>query len=190
MRIGIYGGTFNPIHHGHIQSAIYIKHKLNLDKIIFIPNKTSNYKIINQVLDSKHRLAMIKIAIENYDFLDVSSLEIDRDCDTYTIDTIKKLKKMYSKDELFYIYGSDVYQKIKGWKEGNFILSTCDFIVINRLIEIEKNQISNAIFLNVPYIPISSTELRKKIKINGSISLFVPKNVKKYIDKHKLYMNS
>ena len=117
MKFGIFGGTFNPIHNGHINIALKIYDKFSLDKILFMPNKIPPHKNIKNVLDEKIRLDMINIAIKNYEFLDIEDYELKKDNISYTYESLEYLDRIYKGIELFFIIGSDSFLNFDKWQK-------------------------------------------------------------------------
>lgn len=194
MKIGLLGGTFNPIHNGHLINAEIIKENFNLDKVLFIPSKYPVHKNLEGNVSSEDRYNMVKIAIDDNKYFEVSRIEIDREGESYFIVTIKQLLNIYKDSELYLIIGSDAFSEITIWKESKEILETVSFIIMrrpghelinNKLIKMAKD----AKFANNPLIEISSSEIRKNIKNNKSIRYLVPGNVEEYIIKKELYKN-
>lgn len=194
MNIGLLGGTFNPIHNGHLINAEIIKENFNLDKVLFIPSKYPVHKNLEGNVSSEDRYNMIKIAINDNKDFEASRIEIDREGESYFIITIKQLLNIYKDSELYLIIGSDAFSEITIWKESEEILKIVSFIIMRRpghelinskLIKMAKD----AKFANNPLIEISSSEIRKNIKNNKSIRYLVPGNVEEYIIKKELYKN-
>jgi nicotinate-nucleotide adenylyltransferase len=187
--VGIMGGTFDPIHLGHLITAQAVLEKRNLEKIIFIPAFISPFKTNNQILDSTHRLKMIQIAIEDIPYFDFSDMEIRRESISYTIDTIRELKKIYNNLEL--IIGFDNIIDFNKWKEPDSILELAKVVVLRRETSIEpkkKDKYYNAAhFVETPIIEISSSEIRDRISQNLPTNFLVPEKVNKYIFRNNLY---
>lgn len=196
MKIGIMGGTFDPIHNGHLIMAEYAKSHLKLDKIIFIPSGVHPFKDNKHITDSKKRIEMITLSIESNKDFQISTIEIDRKGITYTIDTIKELKKEYIEDEIYFIIGTDIVFEIEKWKDFEKLKELCKFVLFYR---IGKNKSEEKIEeletkyeirfekVQAPIIEISSTEIRKRIKNNLSIKYLVNEEVEEYILKYNLY---
>ena len=195
MKIGILGGTFNPIHSGHIKMAEFVAGKMELDKICFLPNGQPPHKNSNTIADKHHRLQMVKIAIADYDNFYVSDYEINREGNCYTIDTIKHFKSADDND-YYFIIGADSLFQLDKWKNADELKKICNFIVCDRggsgdtMKEVERLKKSGCrIWLtDMPLIDIDSTSIRDKIKNGKDISDFVPKRVQEYIDKNNLYI--
>lgn len=189
MKVGIYGGTFDPIHFGHLITAQSILEKRNLEKIIFIPAYISPLKTEVKYAAPEHRLNMLKLAIdENKNFI-VNNLELERKNISYTIDTLIELKKSFNNIEL--IIGYDNLLVFHKWYKPEKILELCKLVVLHREVDKipeKKNQFyDKAVILDTPTIEISSTEIRNRVSNNLPIDYLVPLKVKEYIYKNGLY---
>lgn len=187
--VGIFGGTFDPIHVGHLITARAVKEIRKLEKVIFIPAFVSPHKLDIKILDAKHRLNMVKLAIEGIPYFDYSDIEINRENISYTIDSLNYLKKKYDKLEL--IIGYDNIFDFDKWKDPDGILKLAELIVLRRTTSIEPVEkdkyFKSAIFVDTPAIEISSSEIRQRIANNLPIDFLVPTKIKEYIYKFKLY---
>ncbi|MDR7857079.1 nicotinate-nucleotide adenylyltransferase [Tissierella sp.] len=198
MKIGVIGGTFDPIHNGHLIIAEYARTSLRFDKVIFMPSGIHPFKDNKGISESNLRIDMILLAIESNKYFEVSSLDIDRVGTTYTIDTIIELKDKYKDDELYFIFGSDIIFEIDKWKDIEKLSTLCKFVLLSRPGKneeeinkrIESLKFSYNIHIekvNSPMIEISSTEIRNRIKNKLSIKYLVPETLEKYILDHNLY---
>ena len=194
MNIAILGGTFNPIHLGHIAMAEHILHHTDMEKICFLPNGLPPHKIGN-IAPKQHRLKMVEIATEyNPDFY-VSDYEINQDKTCYTIDTIKHFNSLDS-NQYHFIIGADSLFNLSLWKDAEELKKICSFIICDRgenshtATEVEKLRQSGCrIFLaSMKKIDIDSTSIREKIKKGLDTSNCLQKEVAQYIEKHKLYI--
>jgi nicotinate-nucleotide adenylyltransferase len=189
MKVGVFGGTFDPIHNGHLITAAAVKKIRGLDKIIFIPSYIAPHKIDKVSSSPDHRIEMIKLAIESIPYFEYSDYEINKEGVSYTIDTLKFLKNKYPDIEL--IIGYDNLLDFKSWKEPDEILKLVKLIVLKR--EVENERIEKDIYyhsseiIETPIIDISSTLIRNRVRNNLSINLLVPDNVKEYIYRFNLY---
>ncbi len=187
--VGILGGTFDPIHLGHLITAQAVREIRKLDKIIFVPALISPFKTNNQTAEAVHRLKMVRLSVEDIPFFDCSDIEIKRGNISYTIDTLIKMKEIYKNIEL--IIGLDNIIDFKNWKEPDSILKTAKVVVLKRETSIEpkgKDKYYNSVeFVETPIIEISSSEIRKRVADNLPIDFLVPEKVKKYIYKNNLY---
>ena len=192
MQIGIIGGTFNPIHYGHLVSASEVCNKFKLDKVIFIPSAINPLKNDSNLAEAHHRLKMIKLAIAGNPLFEVSDIEIKRGGASYTIDTIKTLVKKYDKDtNIYFIIGADAFLEINSWSSPDALLKMCKFIVTTRPGYDIKN--AKQIFrkhteiMEITYLAISSSDIRQRIKSGSPIKYLLPEKVEDYICKHRLY---
>ena len=188
-RVGMYGGTFDPIHTGHLITAQYILEIRNLDKIIFIPAFISPHKTQVQSCESTHRLQMAKLAVEDHKKFELSDYEIKKGGISYTIDTLQELKNIYDNVEL--IIGFDNLLSFDAWHKPDDIIQLVKLLVLKRKTSVSSNQFnkyfSEAIFIDSPTIDISSTEIRNRVKKNLPIDFLVPHKVKEYIETNNLY---
>ena len=181
MKIGIFGGSFDPIHYGHLMLANFAKHELKLDKVIFVPSYKSpkNYK--TGTTDYKHRLNMLELALTNESGFEISDVEIKRRKISYTIDTVKYFKKRYPKYKLYLIIGNDCLITFDSWKNSEKISK---FINVKFGINI-LGFIDSSFYC--PKIDIHSTLIRELISKNRPIKYLVPESVKDYIEYYKVY---
>lgn len=187
-RIGILGGTFDPIHNGHLITARFVLEERNLDKIIFIPCNISPHKTEQLSSHPDHRLNMVKLSIENLHYFDYSDYELNKGNISYSLDTIRHLKKYYEQIEL--IIGYDNLLVFDRWNYPDEIVKLVSLIVMKRKTDIDEKRnrfFDNAILLDTPTIEISSTDIRNRVRINQPIDFLVPEPVKSYIYKNRLY---
>jgi len=186
---GIFGGTFDPIHYGHLITAQAVRELRQLEKIIFIPSFISPHKVEIKNLDPIHRLNMVKLSIEGIPNFDFSDIEINSKTISYTIDTLRLFKEKYEQLEL--IIGYDNIFDFDTWKEPDEILKLSKLIVLRRRTftePIKKDKYyHSAIFVDTPTIEISSSEIRQRVENNLPVDFLVPPKVKEYIHKLKLY---
>ena len=189
-KVGIFGGTFDPIHMGHLITAQSVREIRNLEKIIFIPAFISPHKSDVKTTSAEDRSNMIKLAIDGIPFFDYSDIEIKKGGISYTIDTLKELKKIY--DELEIIIGYDNIFTFHTWKEPDEILKLAKIIVLKRKSshppQFEDKYYHQAIFVETRGIEISATDIRERVKFEMPINFLVPPAVMEYIYKHKLYI--
>jgi len=189
-KVGIFGGTFDPIHLGHLITAQSVKEIRNLDKIIFIPAYISPHKTDAKPSSPEDRLNMIKIAVDGIPFFDCSDIEVNKGGISYTIDTLRELKKYYDKIE--FIIGYDNIFTFHTWKEPDEIFKLADVIVLKRKSshppQFEDKYFRQAIFVQTRGIEISATDIRERVKSGMPINFLVPPKVMEYIYNHKLYI--
>jgi nicotinate-nucleotide adenylyltransferase len=190
-KIAILGGSFNPIHIGHLILANTVCDELNLDRIIFVPCYIQPLKSDKDFAPPESRLEMIKLAIQDNPKFELSDIEIKRKGKSYTVDTLKYFKKKF--DDLYFVIGADNIKDFHRWKEPDTILQLAKVIVTNRggiNQKLPAKLRGKKIFVcQIPDIEISSTMIRNNIRSNKSIKYLVPEKVEKYITKHKLYKN-
>ncbi len=188
-KIGLLGGSFNPIHIGHLILANTVLESLQLDFIIFIPCNIQPLKPESSLIDANARLEMIKLAIENNNKFSVSDIEINRGGKSYTIETIKYFKNLY--DDLYFIIGADNIKDFDNWKDPDDIILLAKIVVTNRggikFSLPQKLRDKEVLVIKIPNIEISSTDIRERIKNNKSIKYFVPEKVEEFILNNNLY---
>lgn len=201
-KYGIMGGTFDPIHSGHLAIAEEIRYKFNLDKVIFIPAGNPPHKDSRKVTSSNHRYQMALLATISNPYFDISSIEIEREGITYTIDTIMELKKCCGDEaEFYFITGADSLLQLSTWKDVDKLLSICKFIAATRpgfqmskieskVKELESKYNRSIYTVTVPALQISSTDIRNRIKNGITVKYLLPEAVEAYIIKHKLYQEN
>ena len=187
--VGIYGGTFDPIHIGHLITAQSICEIRKLDKIIFIPSFISPHKTDRISSSPRHRINMLKLAIKDIPYFEYSDIEIKKKEISYTINSILALKSAYKNIEL--IIGYDNLITFDTWKEPDKILELVKLVVLRRKVREENfrrnKYFKKAIFIETPLIEIFGTDIRERVKTNRSINFLVPQKVMAYIYKHNLY---
>jgi nicotinate-nucleotide adenylyltransferase len=182
-RIGLLGGTFDPIHNGHIAITKTAIQQLKLDKLLLIPAGNPWQK--SEFSDSKHRLEMVKKAGNDLEKVEVSDIEVNKTGPTYTFETLQELHKKYPNSELILILGSDAVAGFDTWKEPNLVKTLARIYVVQRAGDFSQDWHFDRI--QMPPIEISSTEIRERVKNNESISELVPKSVNEYISANGLY---
>ena len=186
------GGTFNPIHYAHLISAEQVREGLGFESVLFVPAARPPHKLQPDIVAAKHRYQMVKLAIENNPFFDVSRIELDRAGPSYTIQTIKTLRAEYGENtELAWIIGADSLIEYKIWKDFDDVLEQCTLVATTRpnynLNTVPPEIRDKVVNVRVTGVDISSTEIRQRIQNSDSIRYLVPEPVAVYIDIHKLY---
>lgn len=196
-RIGIFGGTFNPIHFGHLVTAEAVREEYHLDHIIFVPSANPPHKN-SGVLAAGHRFAMTATAILDNPYFTVSDVELKRDGPSYTIDTVKYFISKYGPDTtFFFIAGTDTIHDLPNWKYIDELLGLCYFVgatrpdgtevidsVIDYFGELGRQKIYR---LATPELEISSTDLRNRLQTGRSVRYMMPRSVIRYIREHNIY---
>lgn len=195
MKIGILGGSFDPIHNGHLNMALKSYEQYALDEVWLIPNGNAPHKDADKMADASHRMAMCQLVADEYSFLKTNDIEITSTEYSYTYITVTKLKEIYPEHEFYFIMGADSLDYFDKWRKPEIIASVCKILVINRdefseTDMAEKIAKINAIFpadisiVHCPQIDVSSTELRNKLDKNDILPA-----VYDYICKNDLYGN-
>ena len=187
-RIGFFGGTFNPIHMGHLAIAQMAQERFKLDKVIFIPSHQPPHKNVAPLASAKDRYKMVRLAIAGNENFEVSDVETKRIGKSYTVDTLQHFRKIYpAKVKFFFIIGGDSLATLSSWKNIDEILKLATFIVVNRP---GYSDIKNIKHLTVtkPGIDISSSYLRERINSGKSARYLVPEAIHHYIVKQRLYL--
>lgn len=189
-RIGVMGGTFDPIHHGHLVAASEVASKFGLDEVIFVPTGQPWQKEGKKVSKPEHRYLMTVIATAANSRFTVSRVDIDRPGPTFTIDTLSDLKKMYPDSELYFITGADALAQILSWKDVGELWKLAHFVGVTRpgheLTNLGRNEVS---LMEVPAMAISSTDCRRRVQEHEPVWYLVPDGVVQYIAKYKLYLD-
>lgn len=216
MKIGIFGGTFNPIHYGHLRAAEEVREKFKLAKIIFIPSKKPPLKT-QDLLESEHRYKMTELALSGNGFFEISDIEFKRPGKSFTVQTLEELLKNFHDIDLYFILGIDAFLEIPTWWQPDRLMSLADFVIIARppfrfvdlltspymeasgddLEKLDKAEIELysttlkskrvAMALKIPLMDISATDIRRRIKEGKSIKYLLPESVESYIIANKLY---
>lgn len=197
-RIGILGGTFNPIHYGHLFMAEYAREACSLDKVLFIPTGVSYMKKAADILPGEERMRMLELSIESNPYFEVSDIELKRKGNTYTFETLESLKSQYPASELFFIVGADCLFTIENWYKPERIFANCTLLAAGRnhaareALEEKKKQLekkfqAHIILLDFPTMDISSTTIRENMYSGKSIRYMVQEKVYDYIYRNGFY---
>ncbi|MFH1015160.1 MAG: nicotinate-nucleotide adenylyltransferase [Nitrospirota bacterium] len=216
MKLGIFGGTFNPVHYGHLIVAEEVKEKLGLDRIIFVPSGSPPLKG-RELADAKHRYRMVQLAASKNHSFAVSDIEYKKKDKSYSVDTLERLRRIYPGARLYFIAGIDAFIDIPNWWQPERLVSLADFIVVSKpsfrftdlvsspYLKINKNILKklddaklqtyktklksgkDIIMVHITPVEISATRIRKLIKRRESIKYLLPEEVESYIITHKIY---
>lgn len=202
MRIGIFGGTFDPPHLGHIIPLEIAAAQFDLDQVWFVPNYVPPHKHREDLTDPYHRAAMLALALQRYPRFLMLPVELQKGKVNFTVDTLLELKASLSPDDiLFFILGSELFLEIETWRDYTRLLQLCEFIIINRgnskealirhLQQLETNlhfDLNSIVhFAKSSHLPFSSTEIRNSLAQNADVSRMLFPEVETYILKHELY---
>ena len=213
-KVGIFGGTFDPVHLGHIKAAEEIKRILGLDKVIFIPSAISPHKTPSESTPSEHRLRMLELSLEPFPYFEISTYELDKEGVSYTVDTLRHFTTAEPGTDFYFIVGSELFRAIDTWKNYNDLFVLASFAVIERPgfpedsppklplaietdfryyikrgdVTIYKNKYSKeVIYTHIRGVTVSSTEIRNILRSGGSVKDLVPAEVERYIAENSLY---
>lgn len=193
------GGTFDPIHYGHLVAAEMARTEFALDKVLFIPNGVSPHKMRREITDAQTRYRMVEMAIRDNPEFTISRIEIERTGPSYAVDTLKELRQLYPHHALYFITGMDALQEIFDWHKAKEILELTEFIAATRpgyesrdfLLKIASEYpqfLPKIHLLEVPALAISSTDIRQRVARGQSIRYLLPKEAYTYILTAKLYL--
>ena len=213
MRLGLFGGTFNPIHLGHLRAAVEVQEAFKLDRLLLIPSANPPHKMADHVADAKDRLEMVRLAIQGEPYLEVSDVELARPGPSYTIETLRYFQDLFGPaSDIRFIVGQDAFSEITTWKSYRALFETAHFIVMTHprpklrslegfihtqiSSEYQYDQASNTYrhprwytiyCLNITYLDISATKIRERIRQGRSIRFLVPEVVRGFIENKELY---
>ncbi len=188
LRIGVMGGTFDPIHNGHLVAASEVASAFKLDEVVFVPTGSPYLK--DNVTPAEHRYLMTVIATASNPRFKVSRIDIDRGGDTYTVDTLTEMQELYPGAELIFISGADAIAQILSWKEVEKLWSLAHFVAVSRpghKLTIPESPAGSISTLEIPALAISSTDVRARVRAGYPVWYLVPDGVVQYIAKNSLY---
>ena len=197
--IGVIGGTFDPVHNGHLIIAEEIRGRLNLAEVLFVPAGQPWLKVPSPLSAAEHRLEMVRLAIADRPNFKLSTVDIERPGPSYSIDTIADLQSQFGADtELFFTLGWDSFAELPQWREPSQLIKMCHLVAVprpgypppdlNSLEAAIPGVTQSAILLDSPHIDISATVIRQRVAQGMSIHHLVPKPVSRYIRQHRLYL--
>lgn len=201
-KVGIMGGTFDPIHQGHLVTAEAARSRFNMDKVVFVPSGQPPHKKGLRITNKEHRYLMTVLATSTNPYFEVSRAEIDRPGESFAIDTVRYIRSRMEPDsELFFITGADAIFEIVTWKDMEELFANCVFIAATRpgfnLMEMNKQlrkklapeNMAKIIPLEVPAMAISSTDIRNRVQKARTIKYLLPESVENFIQKNDLYQS-
>ena len=188
IRLGVMGGTFDPVHFGHLVAANEAASAFGLDKVIFVPTGEPWQK--QTITDSGHRFNMTKLAIAGNSHFDISRVDVDRPGPTYTVDTLRDIKAQHPEAELFFITGADSISQIGSWRDSEQIWPLAHLVGVTRpghSLEVPKSPHGAVSLLEIPALAISSTDIRARVESGKPIDYLLPASVIDYIQKNNLF---
>lgn len=186
-RIGVLGGTFDPIHHGHLAAASEVHAALGLDRILVVPADVQPFKDASALTPARHRLEMARLAVADDPRMEVSDVDIVRGAPTYTVDTLADLAAAHPDAELTFITGADALARIHDWKDAERLEGLARFVGVTRPGFALPDGIDGAVLVEVPALQVSSTDVRRRVAAGQPIRYLVPGVVADYIEEHDLY---
>ena len=195
LRLGIMGGTFDPIHYGHLAAAAEAQYRFQLKQVVFVPNGRPPHKKDYPVTAPHHRLEMTRLAIEDNPDFELSRTEVDRPGPSYAIDTVVELRHRYPQAELYFITGVDAVLEILTWREPQRLAALCELVAVNRpgydLATLQQRvgeELASRVHLLIaPGVNVSSTEIRRRTAEGAPIHYLLPASVQAYIARAGLY---
>ncbi|MDH4209415.1 MAG: nicotinate-nucleotide adenylyltransferase [Anaerolineae bacterium] len=197
QRIGVIGGTFDPIHYGHLAAAEEARARVNLERVLFVVALMPPHKLDEEITPAQHRLAMVRLGIASNPFFEISTVDIDRPGPSYTVDTISILREQWGDDtELFFIMGLDSLAEMPTWHQPERLIQLCRLVAVTRPgVEVDLPALERAIpglsarleIIDMPEVEISSSDLQRRLKQGLPIKYQVPEKVERYIREHRLY---
>ncbi|MGB9302009.1 MAG: nicotinate-nucleotide adenylyltransferase [Anaerolineae bacterium] len=200
QRIGVIGGTFDPIHYGHLAAAEEARVRVKLEKVLFVVALLPPHKLDEEVTPVEHRLAMVRLGIASNPHFEISLVDVDRPGPSYTVDTISILQEQWGPDtELFFVMGLDSLVEVPTWHQPERLTRLCHLVAVSRpRFEVDMRRLEASVpgissrveIIGMPEVDISSSDLQRRVKEGLPIKYQVPEEVERYIIEHRLYEQS
>lgn len=202
MNIAICGGTFDPFHRGHLEPLLAVRDVMEWKQIIYIPAYRQPFKTDTNAASGYHRFAMAILATESFDDIVVSPFELDRATISYTVDTLESLRADHPQQTIDWVIGDDNLTTLMDWKRIDHVFELANFVVLSRIMEVgdvpaplrarlvtpeKRGRCGNIVFAHNPMVPVSSTEIRRRIRDGVSVADLVDRRVSRYIQQNRLY---
>ncbi|MEW6446870.1 MAG: nicotinate-nucleotide adenylyltransferase [Bacillota bacterium] len=199
MRLGLMGGTFDPIHYGHLVAAEAARYEFGLGKVVFIPAGQPPHKPAGEVTPAFHRVAMVRLGISTNPYFEISTKEVDRPGPSYTVDTVAEFRRLYPSAALYFITGADSVAEILTWYRFKDLLRLCLLVGVTRpgyslgdlrerLAGLDEELLQQIRVLPVPGVAVSSSEIRERVRAGKPIKYLLPEAVEEYITRQGLYL--
>lgn len=193
MKIGIFGGSFNPPHTGHLIVAEHAKEKLGLGKILFVPAATPPHKQHLDIVEAHHRMEMMQCAVHGNRYFEATDIELQRGGVSFTVETLEELREVHTEDTLVLLIGADNLLEFNTWRDPERILELVEVVALSRpgfrMEEVDEQLRGRVSLCEVPLIGLSSSEIRRRVSEGKSIRYMVPLSVEAYIVSHGLYLS-
>jgi nicotinate-nucleotide adenylyltransferase len=200
QRIGVIGGTFDPIHYGHLAAAEEARVRVNLEKVLFAVAGLPPHKLDEEVTPVEHRLAMVRLGISSNPDFELSRVDVDRSGPSYTVDTISILQEQWGQGtEMFFVLGIDSLVEVPTWHQPERLIQLCHLVAVARPgFEVDMRQLEDSVpgissrveIIGMPEVDISSSDLQRRVREGLPIRYQVPEEVERYIREHRLYQRS
>lgn len=199
MKVGVFGGTFDPVHNGHIAVAQEVRFRLALDEVLFIPTGQPWFRPGHPVASAADRVAMLSLGLDMFSYFQLSTIEVDRPGPSYSVDTMAALRQQRPADQFFFIMGWDNLSDLPHWKEPARLIDLCRMVGVPRpgypppdLALLDKSLpglAEKVVLLDQPRVDISASAIRNRVALGLSIARLVPEPVDRYIRQKRLYQN-
>lgn len=196
-KIGVIGGTFDPIHYGHLAAAEEARVRINLERVLFVVAGVPPHKLNEEVTPVEHRLAMVRLAITSNPYFEISTVDVERPGPSYTVDTVSILQERSGQGtEIYFIMGLDSLVELSTWHQPQRLIQLCRLVAAKRPgIQIDAAELETSLpgissrlqIIDMPEVDISSTELQERVREGLPIKYQVPEEVERYINDHGLY---
>lgn len=197
-RVGVFGGTFDPIHLGHLVIAEEVRTQIPLDRVVFVPAGLPPHKLDIHVSEAEHRVAMVELAIADNPYFELSRVDVDRFGPCYTVDTVAILRQAWGPEvEIYFIMGSDSLADLVTWRDPERLIRMCRIVAVGRPgYHVDLNELDRLLpgaaslirVIHTPLLEISSSDIQQRVREGRSIRYLVPKEVEAYIYEHRLYV--
>ncbi len=200
MRLGVFGGTFDPVHYAHLLMAEQCREQRELDRVIFVPAAVPPHKSGHLLTPGLVRIEMLRLAISGHDKFAISTLEVDRGGVNYTVDTLRSLRETHPEADWFFLLGADMLHDLPNWREAAKVCELATIVAVRRagalqpdfaclanLVSPERIEHFRQQAVEMPAMELSSTEIRRRVRAGLSIRYMTPRAVEKYIETHGLY---